>query len=85
MVMLVDLNDMELSKIPMKYIYETLGKMGIYSCGLTEKVIVYNTKGIGWVWTIISKFLPDHSKQKIIFIQNEQYEEVFKFISPDQL
>ncbi len=56
--LILDLNDISLTKIPYKYMFTALEKLGIYYCGNTEKTFVYNAEGVGHIWKMISFFLP---------------------------
>jgi hypothetical protein len=66
--MLIDLNDMNVSSIPIKLVYDMLGKLSLYYCGFSDKIIIYNSKGLGFIWTLINRFLPEHAKNKIMFV-----------------
>jgi hypothetical protein len=62
---------MNASSIPIKVVYEALSKLGLYFCGFTEKTIIVNGDGIGWIWTLVNNFIPEHSKQKILFVNDK--------------
>jgi len=42
--------------------------MGIYYCGYSEKTLIYNSTGINNIWRVVSLFLPENQKKKIVFI-----------------
>ncbi len=70
-IAIMDFNNMSLTDIPYKYIYEVFSKMDVYYCGNMEKAFVYNIKGIGFAWNLISTFIPEHQKKKIEFIDSD--------------
>ena len=59
---------MSFSDIPYKYLFEVLTKMGIYYSGNVFKAIIYNYASAKILWSIASKFIPETSRKKIVFI-----------------
>ncbi len=43
-------------------------KIGTYYCGLTERTLLYNASGLGWLWKVISNFLTETQKKKLVVI-----------------
>ena len=43
--------------------------MGICYCGVTEKTILFNASSLGWIWKIISGFMNETQKRKIMLIK----------------
>ena len=56
---------MNLSQIPFKYMFDMLSRITTYACGNVERTFVYNSKSIGYIWSIVSRFIPEHSRKKI--------------------
>lgn len=42
--------------------------MGLYYCGNVERTFLFNSKGIGMMWSIASNLIPEYAKKKIAFI-----------------
>lgn len=59
--------------------------MGLYYAGNTEKTYVFNAKGIGSLYTIAKTFMPQHARKKIVFVNENNKDEILKQIDPYEL
>lgn len=66
--MIMDFNDIAFSDIPYVYLYDALDKINIFYCNNSERTLVYNSAGIANIWKIVSMFLSDTQKKKVVFI-----------------
>lgn len=66
--MIIDLNNMPIMDIPYKYLYECVFRLGVFYCYNAEKTFIYNSEGISTIWKIISFFLEENQRSRIIFI-----------------
>lgn len=65
-----DLCNMNMTEIPYMYLFEVFTAMNLYYSGNTEKTFVFNCKGIGSLWTFAKRFVPEHARKKIIFVES---------------
>ncbi len=42
----MDFNDMDITSIPFKFLFEIFNRMNIYYCGNSQRAFLYNSKGI---------------------------------------
>ena len=80
-----DLCNMNMTDIPYFYLLEVFTAMNLYYCGNTEKTFIYNCKGIGSLWTLAKRFVPEHAKKKIIFVDESNTDEILKYVDPLEL
>ena len=67
-ILIVDLNNMSLSKVPFKLMFSTLEKIQTCYCGTMQKIFVFNSSGIGNLWKVVSVFLTEAQKKRVMFI-----------------
>lgn len=68
----MDLQNMKLTEIPYKKIFELLTKINLYYPGNMEKTFIYNAEGLSILLNLASKFIPEHSKRKIKLIEKRK-------------
>lgn len=66
--MIMDFNDIALTDIPYTYLYDALDKMNTYYCGNSERTFVFRSAGINNIWRMVSFFLSENQRRRIIFI-----------------
>ena len=81
-LLVIDLNGMNVSEIPYMKLYKIMHNVSCLYTGFVKKVLVLNSSGIGAMWTIIKRFIPDRAKKNIVFIQD--FHELNDYISPSQ-
>lgn len=59
--------------------------MNLYYCGNTMKTYIFNAKGIGSLWTFAKTFIPESARKKIIFVNEQNKEEILSQIDPNEL
>ena len=84
-VLLLDFNDISFTDIPIMYLYEALEKINLYYCGNSEKTFIYNSKGISYLWYIMSSFIPENQKKRIIFINKGEEDNFLEYIDGYEL
>lgn len=67
-LLVIDLNDMKVSKIPYMKIYKIMHNMSCIYTGFIKRVLILNFSGLGMVWTLVKGFIPERAKKNIIFI-----------------
>lgn len=55
--LLVDFNDISFRDIPIMYLLDSVEKNRLYYCGDLDKIFIYNSKGIGYLWMLVSHFM----------------------------
>ena len=65
---IADLRGVSLSSLPIFSLYDEMKKIGVYYCGSTERTLLYNSSGIGFVWNVVGNFLTESQKKKLIII-----------------
>ena len=68
LTIIADLNNVSLSSLPIFTLYEQMRKIGVFYCGSTERTLLYNSSGIGFIWSFISSFLTDSQKKKLVIV-----------------
>jgi hypothetical protein len=63
---------MNVAELPYTHIYNMLGKLALFSCGLTDHSFVLNANGIWALWACIKKILPESSIKKVSFIYEDK-------------
>ena len=81
----MDLNNISLTDLPLKYLYRALEKTDIYFCGKAEKTFVFNAEGMGNIWKLVSFFLPENQKKRVIFVAKGQEHLMLDYIEASQL
>jgi hypothetical protein len=66
--LIMDFNHISFSDIPYGYLYDALEKINNYYCGNSEKTFLFNSQGIKNIWKMVSFFLPESQKKRIIFV-----------------
>lgn len=82
---IADLNNVSLSSLPILTLYEQMRKIGVFYCGSTERTLLYNSSGIGFIWSVISNFLTESQKKKLVIIPDDQQHKALEYIDPYQL
>jgi len=60
-------------------------KVGVFYCGSTERTLLYNSSGIGFIWSVISNFLTESQKKKLVIIPKGEEKKALEFVDPYQL
>ena len=63
-----DFGTLPLTSLPVFSLYDHLKKIGVCYCGITERTILVNAKSLGWVWKMISSFLTEAQKRKLVMV-----------------
>lgn len=84
-ILIIDLDDMALSKVPFKYMLACLDKIQTCYCGLMQKIYVFNGSGIGNLWKVVSYFLSEAQKRRVSFIEKGKEADVLEFIDEYEL
>lgn len=50
--------------------YKFMDWIGVIFCGLSEKILVYNSEKIGILWNICKRWLPDSTVNKVMFVNS---------------
>lgn len=85
LVFIVDFGTMALTRIPVFSLWEEIRKLGVLYCGITERTIVFNSTSLGWIWRLVSSFLNENQRRKLVMIPQGQEERTLEYIEPDQL
>ena len=84
-VCIFDLNNMPISEIPFRYLKDLVTSMSVYYSGNVEKTLIYNANSIDFLWKIGKRFIPEHAKKKIKFVETGKESEVHELIDPFEL
>ena len=82
---LIDFGSVSLTSLPILSLFDEFKKVGICYCGITEKTVLFNANSLGWIWKVISGFMNETQKRKIMLIGTGQEEKMLEFVDPDQL
>jgi len=66
--MIVDLKNVSLSSLPIFSLYDEMKKVAVSYCGCTERVLLYNASGMGLIWSVVSKFITESQRKKLVII-----------------
>lgn len=81
-----DLNNLAIRQIQTKFITNFLKTMQTHiKCRGRRIIVLRVTLGIRMIWNIVSPFVDDRIKKKIIMTKDAHHEEMDKFIHPSQL
>ena len=67
----MDLQNMKLTEIPYKKIFELLTKINLYYPGNMEKTFIYNAEGLSILLNLASKFIQSIPKGKLNSFKKE--------------
>ena len=73
---------MNVSDIPYKKLYQIMHNVSVLYTGCVKKVLVLNSSGIGSLWTIVKRFIPERAKNNIKFVK--EMVEIDEFIPANQ-
>lgn len=61
---------MNVSDIPYMKLYKIMHNVSCLYTGFIKKVLVLNSSGIGTMWSIVKRFIPERAKKNIVFVQD---------------
>lgn len=67
-IVIFDLCNINVTQIPLKYLYEVFTSMNVYYTGNVEKTYVFNAKGIDYLWNLAKSFISESGRKKVTFI-----------------
>jgi hypothetical protein len=81
-VLILDFDSTSITDIPFRYLWLALDRLQTYYCANVQMIFVFNTKGIGQLWNMVSYFLNESQKRRIHFVQKGEESTILKYIDP---
>ena len=65
--LVIDLNHMWVSEIPITKIYDILQKINVGYCENAEKIVVLNASGLGTIWFFVKRLMREEARKRVVF------------------